>query len=224
MARARPGTPLTAADPSAISISSTAASSTWAAIRSALSRTACAARIAEPPPMTAWREAKAPRPNGVASVSPSTTRTLSSGTPSSPAASCAIVVSSPCPCEVTRARAVPRAPPPRPRADPAAPELRHLRLEPLPLRGDAGEHGDRARRIHPHRDALVAGAERHARPRRGRLAEPGQVVVDSEAEADVASLYPQPRLLGAEGRVVDRRHDLLEADGIGWGGVHEPAG
>ena len=56
--------------------------------------------------MIAWREAKAPRPNGVASVSPSTTRTLSIGTPSSPAASCAIVVSSPCPCEVTPASTV----------------------------------------------------------------------------------------------------------------------
>ena len=44
-------------------------------MRATLSRTARAARLAAPPPITAWRDANAPRPNGVASVSPSTTAT-----------------------------------------------------------------------------------------------------------------------------------------------------
>ena len=71
-----------------------------------LSRTARAARMAAPPPITAWREAKAPRPNGVASVSPSTTRTEATGTPSSEATIWAMVVSVPWPCDVTPARTV----------------------------------------------------------------------------------------------------------------------
>jgi hypothetical protein len=58
----------------------------------------------------------------------------------------------------------------------------------------------------------------------GRLGEPGQLIVDGKADADIAPVSPQPRLLGAEGRVVDRRHDLLEADGIGRAVVHEPRG
>ena len=56
--------------------------------------------------MTAWREANAPKPNGVASVSPRTTLTASYGTPSSSATIWAIVVSVPCPCEVTPASTV----------------------------------------------------------------------------------------------------------------------
>ena len=75
-------------------------------MRAALSRTARAARMAAPPPITAWREANAPRPNGVASVSPRITVTDSNGTPSSEATIWAIVVSSPCPCEVTPASTV----------------------------------------------------------------------------------------------------------------------
>ena len=75
-------------------------------MRTAFSRTAPAARTAAPPPITACREAKAPRPNGVASVSPSTTRTSAIGSVSSAATSCATVVSSPCPCDVTPARTV----------------------------------------------------------------------------------------------------------------------
>ena len=71
-----------------------------------LSRSARAARVTAPPPITAWRDAKAPSPNGVASVSPKITRTASSGSPSSAATSWAIVVSSPWPCEVTPASTV----------------------------------------------------------------------------------------------------------------------
>src|SRR3972149_6665059 len=62
--------------------------------------------MAAPPPITAWRDANAPRPNGVASVSPSITVTESNGTPSSEATTWAIVVSSPCPWEVTPASTV----------------------------------------------------------------------------------------------------------------------
>ena len=75
-------------------------------MRTILSRTPRAARVAAPPPMTAWREAKAPRPNGVASVSPSTTVTASKATPSSEATIWATVVSVPCPCDVTPASTV----------------------------------------------------------------------------------------------------------------------
>ena len=56
--------------------------------------------------MTAWREANAPRPNGVASVSPSTTLTDENGTPRSAAATCASVVSVDWPCDVTPASTV----------------------------------------------------------------------------------------------------------------------
>ena len=75
-------------------------------MRTTLSRTAPAARIAAPPPITACREANAPRPKGVASVSPRTTDTASNGTPSSDATIWATVVSSPWPCDVTPASTV----------------------------------------------------------------------------------------------------------------------
>ncbi len=70
------------------------------------SRTVRAARATAPPPITAWRDANAPRPNGVTSVSPSTTRTAEDDRPSSEPTSWAIVVSIPCPCDVMPTSAV----------------------------------------------------------------------------------------------------------------------
>ena len=51
--------------------------------------------------MLAPREAQVAPPDGVVSVSPVMTRMLSSGMPSAEAATCAMIVSVPCPCSVT---------------------------------------------------------------------------------------------------------------------------
>src|SRR5262245_16715740 len=143
MASARPGTPFTAAQPSATSRSSTAASSACAAMRSALSRTARAARMAAAAP-----DHRLARGEGT-----ETER-------------CDVGVAEHDAHRIDGHTELFRR------------ELRHGRLEPLPLRGDAGEYGDGARRIHAHRDALVARAKGHARSGGGRLSEAGQLVVD----------------------------------------------
>jgi hypothetical protein len=52
----------------------------------------------ELPAFTALRLANVPTPNGIAAESPPITVTQSSGMPSASAATCANVVSCPCPC------------------------------------------------------------------------------------------------------------------------------
>ena len=70
----------------------------------------------------------------------------------------------------------------------------------------------------------MAGAERHPRAGGRRAAEARELVVVGEADAEVAALGAQLRLLRAERLVVERLDDLREADGIGPGVVDEARG
>ncbi len=70
---------------------------------SVLSRSAQAACHAASPPMPAPRDAQVPPPYGVASVSPSMTRTRAGATPSAVATICASTAPVPWPCSVTLA-------------------------------------------------------------------------------------------------------------------------
>ena len=79
--------------------SSGAASRSRAAARTSFARTAVAASWTELPAFTALRLAKVPTPKATAAVSPPTTVTQSSGTPSASAATWANVVSWPWPAE-----------------------------------------------------------------------------------------------------------------------------
>ena len=62
------------------------------AIRNSLSRSSCEAVMTAPPPVTALRLAHVPQPRGVACVSPCTTATSSTATPSASATSWAYMV------------------------------------------------------------------------------------------------------------------------------------
>ena len=92
------GEPFTANFPSCHSRSASLASSRWAAIFFALSFTRCAATFTALPHTAVVRLPYVPHPWGVASVSPATTSTFSTGMPNSSATICANVVSSPWPC------------------------------------------------------------------------------------------------------------------------------
>ncbi len=95
------GEPLTEMWPSTISRSSTAASSAWAAILSAFSRTLRAVIATALPLITAVREANVPTAYLKRRVSPVVTVILSNGTPSSSATIWASIVWWPWPCEVS---------------------------------------------------------------------------------------------------------------------------
>src|SRR5437870_5588119 len=98
-ATAEPGAPRTDTRLSSIVRSSGAASRSRAAARTSFARTAVAASWTELPAFTALRLAKVPTPKATAAVSPPTTVTQSTGTPSASAATWANVVSWPWPAE-----------------------------------------------------------------------------------------------------------------------------
>ena len=104
---ARAGTPATARpEPSsAVTMSSTLASSRWAAMRRARSSTCWAVLNTALPAICSDREAMVPMPRGTSKVSLWTTRTRSAGTPSTSLTSWVKEVAWPCPCEEVPARA-----------------------------------------------------------------------------------------------------------------------
>ena len=70
----------------------------------------------------------------------------------------------------------------------------------------------------------MAGAEGHAGSGRGGLAETGQLVVDGESDAQVASFPPETCLLAPKRLVPDRLDHLLETHGVARAVVDQPRG
>ena len=104
-------------------------------------------------------------------------------------------------------------------------DLRDRGLQSLALGGHAAEGGDGAVRVDPYRACLVAGAERHPRPGRGGPAQPGQLVVAGEADAEPRlAVRDAPSLLGAVGLLVEagQLDRLVQAGRVVPGVVDQP--
>ena len=81
-------------------------------------------------------------------------------------------------------------------------DLGQCGLEPLPVRGDTEHRRHLARGIEADRRRLGAGRDGHTGRDGNRRADPGQLDVGGDADAEPASLGARPGLLSAHGRVV----------------------